>query len=284
MLDYTPKWGIFQHDNMIENTPILSLFIHKILLSGEGQMSKKFKGKACVYCATAGAAETGDHVLAREFVPVAHRAQIPKVPACRACNGKKAELEHYLATVIPFGGRHADASTNLKDNAPRRLAKNQKLHRTLARGSSRLWSKEASGLLVRSLTVPIDGEKLEQLVAFIVRGLIWHHWGIVLGADCFVEVLSLTSRGEAFFARYRKMRANNRVKGDIGDGALVYEGAQGTDNPQVSVWELTVYGGLKMVGTDDKELTSKFGALTGPSTVKDRAEDRIKRGAFILAP
>ena len=85
-------------------------------------MSKRFKGKTCVYCATPVASETGDHVLAREFVPVAYPSQIPQVPACRQCNKDKADLEHYLTAVLLFGGRHADAATNLGAVARNRAA------------------------------------------------------------------------------------------------------------------------------------------------------------------
>ncbi len=235
-----------------------------------------------MYCAAAGASETGDHVLAREFVPVRYRSQIPQVPACRQCNKDKSDLEHYLTTVLLFGGRHADGAGNLQNDGPRRLAKNQKLHRELARGSARMWTREPSGIVVRALTVPIDGEKVERLAGFIVRGLMWHHWKIVLGRDCFVDVLSLTKRGEAFFHRYRNMRAKCRVRANIGNGALVYEGTQGTDNPQVSVWELSILGGAKMAGADGTDFTSKFGVMTGPQAIKDRAHDRAKRGAFII--
>jgi len=236
-----------------------------------------------VYCAAAGVSETADHVVAREFVPVSYRSQIPQVPACRKCNKDKSDLEYYLTVVLLFGGRHADAAANLQNDGPRRLAKNQKLHRELARRSARIWTRKPSGLVVRALTLPIDGEKVEKLTGFIVRGLMWHHWNIVLGPDNFVDVLSLTPRGEAFFDRYQKMRARDRVRGDIGNGALVYEGAQGIDNPQISIWELSMLGGAKMVGAGDTDFTSKFGVMTGPQSIKHRADERIRRGAFILA-
>ena len=58
-------------------------------------MGKGFKGKTCVYCAAAPAA-TMDHVFAREFFLVDRRANLPKVPACQACNSAKSGLEHYL--------------------------------------------------------------------------------------------------------------------------------------------------------------------------------------------
>src|SRR5260370_9406528 len=115
-------------------------------------MSKRYKGKTCVYCVVA-QSDTADHVLAREFVPITHRPQIPKVPACRRCNKTKSDLEHYLTAVLLFGGSHRDAATNLQDHGARRLAKNLRLHRRLAPGRSRVRTREPSVLIVRALTV-----------------------------------------------------------------------------------------------------------------------------------
>jgi hypothetical protein len=240
-------------------------------------MSKRFKGKTCVYCGSVGASDTGDHVLAREFVPVIHRGQIPQVPACNNCNGEKASLEHYLTGVLPFGGRHSGALANLIENVPRRLEKNKKLQRELAAESSRVWSQEPSGLMVHTLAVPLDGERLEKLIEFIVRGLMFHHWGVILGKDSFVEVHSLTSHGDIFFGKMRQLNAAQRVSNNIGDGAFVYEAAQGIDNPQISIWQLSFYGAMTMTSADGKDFSSTFGAMTGPSHIKERAEARMAR-------
>lgn len=83
-------------------------------------MSKKYKGKTCVYCGSIGSSETADHVLAREFA--LKRGDIPKVPACKLCNSAKSRLERYLTTVLPFGAKHADAGENLATMVPKRLA------------------------------------------------------------------------------------------------------------------------------------------------------------------
>ena len=112
----------------------------------------------------------------------------------------------------------------------------------------------------------------------------FHHWGVLLGPDCFVDVLSLTKRGESLFAKFGKVNAKARANGNIGGGALVYKGAQGTENPQVSIWELSLFGGIKMIGADDKDFTSKFEVMTGPKAIKDRAEEKVKRGTFIRTP
>ena len=135
---------------------------------------------------------------------------------------------------------------------------------------------------MNALTVPIDDKKVEKLIELIARGLMGHHWGVVLGPECFVDVLSHTPPYGALFQRFAEMNAIHRVKEDIGDGALVYEGAQGTDNPEVSVWKISILGGVKMTAMNDEDSTSRFGVMTGPQAIKDRADEHAKRGAFIL--
>lgn len=66
-------------------------------------MSKKYKGKICVYCADA-ISVTGDHVFAREFFLETQRDNLPQVPACEKYNNRKSVLEHYLTTVLPLEG------------------------------------------------------------------------------------------------------------------------------------------------------------------------------------
>lgn len=247
-------------------------------------MSKLFKGKTCAYCAVPGISDTADHVLARQFVAIEHRGAIPKVPACMACNGRKSALEAYFTSILPFGGRHADALANLTDNVPKRLEKNQKLHRALAAGQSRAWSREPSGVLVNAMAIPVDGERLEELVALMVRGLMFHHWGVALGPDMVVQALSLNKRGEAFFDHYARMNAKQRAAGNIGAGALQYDGAQGVDNDAVSFWQLSLYGGVTLAGVDESDVSSRFGVMTGPKAIADRAERRVAAGHYIIRP
>ena len=47
-----------------------------------------------------------------------------------------------------------------------------KLARQLKAGQTRVWSLQRSGFYVRSMAFPLDGEKLERLIAFITRGLL----------------------------------------------------------------------------------------------------------------
>ena len=112
--------------------------------------SKTYKAKTCAYCGVPGASTTADHVFAREFFLTERRSNIPKVPACKACNEDKARLEFYLTGVLPFGGRHPDARVNLSTMLPKRLAKNASLGPVLRAGMSPVWVPDPSGLLLRT--------------------------------------------------------------------------------------------------------------------------------------
>jgi hypothetical protein len=225
-------------------------------------MSKKYRGKLCVYCAN-GVAAVADHVFAREFFLPARRANLPKVPACHTCNDVKGRLEHYLTVILGFGARHADASANLVQMVPRRLAKNAALHRVLNDRQVRIWAREGS-LVVPVTTLPIDGDKIEQLFRFIVKGLMWHHWRALLSPDIGVWTGFLNQRGVELHRLLLGRGARARAVGNLGDGTFTYEGAQGTDIPQMSIWLFSIYGGIRLSGDPDNphEVTSFVGGVT----------------------
>src|SRR5690242_13724910 len=113
-------------------------------------MSKKFRGKTCTYCVERTATQP-DHIFAREFFLPRRRHGLPKVPACQTCNNDKSKLEHYLTSILPFGGRHADATATFSDLVPGRLAKNAALQRQLSAAQGRVWA-QFSGLFVPAMT------------------------------------------------------------------------------------------------------------------------------------
>ena len=208
-------------------------------------MSKRYKGKACAYCAQDGVSESADHIFAREFFPVDQRKDLPKVPACSSCNGVKSVLEHYLATVLPFAGNHPASSSLLESAVPGRLAQNQRLYRELAAGPEQIWVTEG-GLVLPSLALPFDGAKLAELFGMIARGLIAFHWKMPISPGYAVRPGMLIPEGERFFEQLLAMNGH-RVKSSLGDGIFQYEGVQSFGDPGLTVWRFDIYGGLKMV-------------------------------------
>ena len=216
-------------------------------------MSKRFKGLICAYCAHAEAI-TGDHIFAREFFLNTRRANLPQAPTCEDCNNKKSILEHYLTTVLPFGAKHADASANLTSMVPKRLQKNRKLHRDLAEANT-------------GSHIPIEDEKLAQLLCLIARGLNWHHWKVYVHHETHsVRSLTLSPVGVQFFNDcIFTQQAHCRVIENIGHGTFSYEGIQAKDDCALTFWRFSIYGGLSV--TSDAfpaPSASQFVAFTCP--------------------
>jgi hypothetical protein len=236
-------------------------------------VSKTFKGQQCAYC-SARDAVTGDHIFAREFFVVAARANLPQAPICAECNNEKSKLEHYLTTVLPFGGRHAHASENLAVQVPKRLVKNAKLHRHLMAGQQVVSVPGDRGSTKPTLAIPFDGEKLEQLFSMIVRGLVWYHWRVYLQDGYKVQTHTVTAYGMEMCEEtlFRK-NARNRIRQDVGGGTFTYEGAQAFDDPGITVRKFSVYGGLASYENEvsPQNLGSHLVSMTGPAASFNRA-------------
>lgn len=227
-------------------------------------MSKRFKGKPCVYCNAAPSTKTGDHAFAREFFLEARRGNLPKVLACETCNNEKSKLEHYLTAVLPFGGRHSDSLEHLSTLVEPRLAKNARLHGELSTGLGEIWSLER-GITMPVQTIPIDGEKVGQLFGFITKALLWHHWQIILEPERHnVWAGFLNPIGLQLFRPFLAATANARVRENLGKGTFIYEGVQGTDIPEMSIWLFSIYGGMKLSGNTStaNDDCSIIGAVT----------------------
>jgi len=235
-------------------------------------VSKKFKGKTCVYCVN-NRSDTGDHIFARKFFLPNKEQNFPQVPACTDCNNKKSKLEHYLTSVLPFGGRHEDARLNL-ENVPNRLDKNANLHRSLAQGHRTVWVKEKERLYVPIMALPIKRGSIERLFEFIVKGLVWYHWQSYLTVEHFVEVTALLEGEEKLFKWYfSNVSPHLKVSANLGNGTFLYEGFRGIDSPQTTAWRFSLYGGLKLAGgpQERRQGFSQLDAYTGPTSVKNAA-------------
>jgi len=236
-------------------------------------MSKKYKGKTCVYCGGVGLSETRDHVLAREFVLERHRPNLPAVPACKRCNNAKSQLEWELTTVLPFGGRHSNALENLSTMVPKRLRTNQALRSQIARGLDKpVWLPTPWGNLERTSLVLIDTKQIETWVSLLTMGLIWHHWHVIVANEVDIEPMLLTSEGEKLYAPMFNLRASRKVPvTSIGGDALIYEGMMDRTNPLGSLWRFAIYGGIQLGGDDPRVRASTYYVTVMPRAQKATA-------------
>lgn len=226
-------------------------------------MGKGYKGKDCAYCAGLNSSTTEDHVFARQFFLKRRRSNLPKVPACLSCNTQKSALEHYLTSVLPFGGRHSDALETLSSMVPRRLDRNRKLRDELAASRGQAWVKY-SGLLMPTSTFNIDAKRLQELIRYIVRGLVAYHWGTVIPATYVVGVSVWTNEGERRAAVCLPNNGLAVAEASWGEGTFWYRGVQATDDPHLSIWKFRLYGGVTLGGDshDGLEASSNIWAMT----------------------
>ena len=122
----------------------------------------------CTYCGQAlGDAE--DHVLARAFLPEDKRQGIPKVPACKACNNRKAGYESYIVTTLSLGSPHEAAQHRIKTKLQRALGINLALWRELREGRNIVWEQLPSKLWVPTMSFPLRSDVAPTYFALVVR-------------------------------------------------------------------------------------------------------------------
>lgn len=216
-------------------------------------MSKQYKGKTCVYCARPGTSSTGDHVVARSFFSVDERDNLPQVPTCAPCNSTKSALETYLTALLPQGARHKDDVSDYWTESRRRIAKNQKLYRELKAGAATLSRVDETGKPVTDTMFPIDSDKLLDLSKFIAKGLLFHHWTVIVPKDQIVHSQFMNEASESNFSdqirRIRTLVANLpltdvvRTTGliHLGRQTVTYEGFFSPLDEPLSIWRLNFY-------------------------------------------
>jgi hypothetical protein len=215
--------------------------------------SKKFKGKTCAYCCREGSSAAKEHVIAREFVLERYRDHLPTVPACEACNTEKSALETYALAVLPFGSVLSHSEEYLRKNMERRLTRHPTLRRELGDGSSREWIRQ-NGVRVPVLTVPLDHERINALVAVIVRGLFNYEFGFALHRHWEV-------RGTNFLPAEEVVLLPNmisligpsplKIERTVGDGTVKYTAWRSRYLKHCSIWQVSLFGGLKVGGDEE---------------------------------
>lgn len=226
-------------------------------------MSKKYRGKTCVYCGADGKSDTRDHVLARQFVLERHRRNLPAVPACRPCNVRKSALESELTSLLPFAGRHSDALEHLNTLVAGRFERNERL-RTRIRDT--LTGRTITDLTGRPMfsTMFVDRDILDRWIGMLALGFIAHHFGEVVVNDVDLDVMLLPPQTEKPFADLFAANARRLPITRIGGEALTYQGAMAFEDPRVSIWRFELFNGLLIGGENFQVRGTKFYVTTVP--------------------
>jgi hypothetical protein len=127
-----------------------------------------------------------------------------------------------------------------------------------------------------AMTIPFESDRAAELFKFITQGLLYHHFDVLLDRQKHgVWAGFLNAQGEELHQKLLALNSRARVKADVGNGAFIYEGAQGTDIPEMSIWIFTLYGGLQTNG--DPNEPNAVGRFVGGVTASARALDRLSQ-------
>lgn len=212
--------------------------------------SKKFKNKTCAYCGVPGASATGDHVFARQFFLVKHRANLPEVPACYRCNSVKSGLESYLLQIMPLGANHADAQETTRTLMPKRAAHpaNKVLREIIERPEETVWLTDQDGQPRERIPVYIDANMLHDWCGLVARGLAFFHWGVAT-PNYQVETIALAVEVEQdILAMASRYKGGEYVERSVGNGAFGYRGFKCANGEPASMWMIYLYGRMPVGG------------------------------------
>ena len=229
--------------------------------------SKRFSNELCVYCGQKPSTTSGDHVVARSMVVSRHRGNLPKVPCCKDCNDKKSRLEHYAATVLPFGGQHED-SLELLSGTSAKLHKNKKLAASLHSGMNDFPVISSSGKMDMALGFPIEFDAVRELSVFIALGLLHHIWSERISCSTASYAFLASNEGDdALFRKFFVELSGTVRSGEIGNGTLTYLATKSLDKPLIAIWRLRFLGGLMM--TDGSSAGENMWVMQGPKNQID---------------
>lgn len=240
-------------------------------------MKKSLRGSLCAYCGER-LATTEDHVIGRNFFPVHLRSNLPKVPACSNCNGRKADYERYAMAVFPFGSEHHAAQDMLETKVKRRIDKNPRLRRQLQQGLKDVSVVKPDGSTDTTFCIPFNHEQTFNLFDMIIRGLLWHHCRSPLPSSYVVRLFSLTDHGLGLFKKLILRLSPDQFQDvSLANGAFWYQFTRNQDDPFFTAWIFDIYGNLNMCDIGDSGRLHRYhvAALTGPQEV-NRIADAIE--------
>jgi hypothetical protein len=246
--------------------------------------SKKFKGKTCAYCGTAGASATPDHVFARKFFLVRHRANVPEVPACASCNSEKSKLETYLLQIMPLAANHVDAQETCNTLMPKRVAhsSNKVLREIVERPHRTVWLTDQAGRRHERIPEYIEADKMHDWLGLVARGLACFHWGLAT-PDHKVEVIALPADVEReILALGSRLNGGEYVEQSVGNGAFAYRGFKSADREGASMWVIYLLGGMIIGG--DPAVSRATASSWGVFITQDRQNAQTHPGPADLPP
>jgi hypothetical protein len=184
-------------------------------------------------------------------------------PACTRCNNQKSKLETYLTAVLPMGSR---LGKGIDPNVVRRLRKNNKVASELAEALELPAQVFSDGQVGIRTTFAFRYAYLEEYLNMAAVGLAWHHLGQCLADGYAVAFFDMNDSEAAVLEQLFHLNCAQRIYGLLGEGIVEYRAVQALDDPQLSIWQFRLFGGLALGYSEpgsERDKASTFVVILG---------------------
>jgi hypothetical protein len=199
----------------------------------------------CVYCGLL-PATTMDHVIPKAFFVPPLPSNLVTVPVCKPCNNKKSKNDSYLRDLLVMDldcCDHPVAKELMKGKVIRSAIRNRSEIARSARKARPKAKYSINGLYLGHFpSFPIDGTRLNESFATIVRGLYYRLRGIRLRDDYSFKIGRVDSLHlKDAYDLMVKMRGNGPyVLANVFGCVFLYV----DEDPHLTNWLLWFYGGF----------------------------------------
>lgn len=202
-----------------------------------------------------------DHLPPQSIFPKPRPSDLITVPACDYCNNKRSGLDEEFKVSIGIQAGHGEEGERLFSNQTNRtLLHNRKLREELSSTVKEIELHSPEGLFLGTAqAVLLKSESYDIVVDRIIRGLHWHHSGLILG-----DMVDIKVRWYRELSPNLYEKTKNWPTGIIGNGQFIYKYLVSNKDP-ISAWVLQFFNCAWSGGTVMPKKNVK------PAVASDRA-------------
>jgi hypothetical protein len=201
--------------------------------------------KTCVICGLQ-PATTDDHVPPKGIFPKPRPSDLITVRTCLKCNKSTSDLDEIFKVFIGIAGGHSPEGEKMfKEQTSRTLQHNRRLKREIASTLRDVRVKTPEGVILgKRPAVLLNSKAHDQIIDKTIRGLHFHHTGVILGNAADIKVnwhYGLTKDMFDMSARW--------PTGVVGGGQFIYKFVAQQEEPLASLWIFQFFGRAWSSGT-----------------------------------
>jgi len=191
----------------------------------------------CCYCGKK-VATTRDHIPPKAIFNKPRPSDLITVPCCFECNneasGHDEKFKTYLGMHVARQGGQAEQF--FKRGVLPTVRHNKKLLRKIISNSKNVNVVSTNGIYLGAATSVLwDSEAHDAVIERLVRGLYFHHYGVIIGEKANVKAY--------WFNGLPSSDLDSYYCNTIGDGAFRYYFNKAIDEDYSSIWLFQFYGG-----------------------------------------